>query len=504
MLAKLFEANLIAEANPNLRLQRLAKHLQQTFACGAVVLLKQEGDFLKPLAQAGLVEEALGRRFKLSEQPRLAAILASQQPIIFAPTSQLPDPYDGLISTAPNQPLPVHSCMGVSLYVEGKLWGALTLDSLHGINEEAAAHLAAAGNFVQLLVHLTQLEEERFNWRNFHSQAAASETSAQVNEVIAHSPVITQLLHELKVVAKSELPILLLGETGVGKEVFARYLHQHSLRANKTLHYINCAALPEALAESELFGHTKGAFSGATSERAGRFEAATGATLFLDEVGELPLSIQAKLLRVLQSGEIQPLGSDTSRKVDVRVLAATNRNLQEGVKNGSFRADLYHRLSVYPLPIPPLRERKEDILVLAGHFLELNRSRLGLRSLGLSPAAEFALLNYAWPGNVRELEHVISRAALKNLARQTQTNLWVQLEAEELDLAQSLSPVSLPKTPVPASLNLPLKHQVELCQKQALKAALEANQGSWTLAAKQLEVDASNLHKLAKRLGLKG
>ena len=177
--------------------------------------------------------------------------------------------------------------------------------------------------------------------------------------------------------------------------------------------HVNCAALPEALAESELFGHVRGAFSGAIAERAGRFEAAEGGTLFLDEVGELPLSIQAKLLRALQNGEIQRLGADRPRKVNVRIIAATNRNLKERVQEGSFRADLYHRLSVYPVPIPPLRERGNDVLLLAGFFLELNRARLGLRSLRLSVAAEDALHRYAWPGNVRELEHVVSRAALK-------------------------------------------------------------------------------------------
>ncbi|CAM5267720.1 Anaerobic nitric oxide reductase transcription regulator NorR [Stutzerimonas stutzeri] len=156
--------------------------------------------------------------------------------------------------------------------------------------------------------------------------------------------------------------------------------------------HVNCAALPESLAESELFGHVKGAFSGATTDRPGRFDAANGGTLLLDEVGELPLTVQAKLLRTLQNGEIQRLGADQPRRVDVRIIAATNRNLRDSVRDGHFRADLYHRLSVYPAPIPPLRERGNDVLILAGHFLELNRARLGLRSVRLSPTAERALL----------------------------------------------------------------------------------------------------------------
>lgn len=519
MYKALLLADLTTELSPALRLQRLTQALKKIFSCGAVVLLKKEGEQLKPMAQEGLVKEALGRRFKLAEQPRLAAIIASKEPVVFEPASPVPDPYDGLIASLEGKPLPVHDCMGISLHIEGKVWGALTLDSLknEGFTAPTVERLKNVSLFVEILVRLTELEQERLNWRNLARDTSSNTSGNQASEMIAHSPAITQLLHELQLVSKSELPILLLGETGVGKEVFARYIHQHSLRAENTLHYINCAALPESLAESELFGHVKGAFSGASQTRAGRFEAANGATLFLDEVGELPLSIQAKLLRVLQSGEIQRLGSDTSHKVDVRILAATNRNLQESVKNGDFRADLYHRLSVYPLPIPPLRERKEDLLALAGHFLELNRSRLGLRSLGLSLAAEAALLAYSWPGNVRELEHVISRAALKSLAKQTQANSWIQLEAEELDLhpltSQAANPVA--ETDNPNSqptfnhsveqemLNLPLKTQVEICQKNAITAALTAHQHNWTLAAKQLQLDPSNLHKLAKRLGLK-
>src|SRR5690606_7975798 len=190
----------------------------------------------------------------------------------------------------------------------------------------------------------------------------------------------------------------------------------------------------ESLAESELFGHVKGAFSGATSDRAGRFETAQGGTLFLDEVGELSLSIQAKLLRTLQNGEIQRLGSYETIKTDVRIIAATNRQLKESTRSGDFRADLYHRLSVYPVHIPPLRERDQDILILAGHFLEFNRTRLGLRGVRLSYAAERALLTYNWPGNVRELEHVISRAALKMLSRGASRDQILTLGPELLDL----------------------------------------------------------------------
>ncbi len=337
-------------------------------------------------------------------------------------------------------------------------------------------------------------------------------------EIVGQSEPLLRLLHELEVVAGSDLPVLLLGETGVGKELFARLLHRQSPRAARPLVHVNCAALPESLAESELFGHVRGAFSGAVADRPGRFEAAEGGTLFLDEVGELPLAVQAKLLRTLQNGEIQRLGADRPRRVDVRVVAATNRNLREQVAAGDFRADLYHRLSVYPVPIPPLRERGNDVLLIAGRFLELNRARLGLRSLRLSASAQEALRRYPWPGNIRELEHVISRAALKALSRGVSRTDIVTLEPVLLDLdahAASAAPAPLDAsafaqaTEPPATASTtdtagsPLRDAVDACQRHAITQALARHQGNWAQAARALEVDASNLHKLARRLGLK-
>lgn len=506
MIDAMLLADLTTDLTPVIRFQRLVYALKKIFNCGAVVLLKKEADQLRPLAVEGLVKEALGRRFKVLEHPRLAAILNSREPIICDSHHLAPDPYDGLLDSLVGEPLPVHDCMGISLYIEGGLWGAITLDSLTPgtFSAESALLLKHYALLIETSIRVSQLEQERLGWRSLSLEARGVKVATVSSEIIAKSEAITQLLKELKVVAQSDLSLLLLGETGVGKELFAHFVHRHSQRSAQPMLHINCAALPESLAESELFGHVKGAFSGATQDRPGRFEAAEGGTLFLDEVGELPLSVQAKLLRVLQSGEIQRLGSDVTKKVDVRIVAATNRHLQEGVKNGDFRADLYHRLAVYPVPIPPLRERPEDILLLAGHFLELNRSRLGLRCLRLSPAAEYALLQYAWPGNVRELEHVISRAALKTLARQTAASDWVSLEPEELDLSRPDMTQILQASHQPAVGNvLPLKQQVDLCQRQAIQQALELTEGRWTEAAKQLKVDSSNLHKLAKRLQLK-
>ena len=508
------DSSLLAELTNRLphgiRLQRLVASTREQFHCGAVALLKLEGSALRPVAAEGLAHEALGRRFEVAQHPRLAAILASRTTVRFEPGNVLPDPYDGLLENKLGQPLPVHDCMGISLHIEGQVWGALTLDALHEntFDEDARMALLRFIPLISAAIRVTQLEQEISSLRTGRREANMEVVQARGEvEIIGHSPVLQRLLHELDVVADSELPVLLMGETGVGKELFARRLHFHSRRSKAPLVHVNCAALPESLAESELFGHVKGAFSGATTDRPGRFDAADGGTLFLDEVGELPLSIQAKMLRVLQNGEIQRLGSDKPLRVNVRVIAATNRLLKDSVKDGDFRADLYHRLSVYPVQIPPLRERDNDVLELAGNFLELNRTRLGLRSLRLSPASEKALIAYDWPGNVRELEHVISRAALRAVGRGARHAEIVTLEPELLEL----------DTPIitgPASVNalsqiagcaaLPsMKMALDHCQREMIRAALERSRDNWAEAARLLYIDPSNLHKLARRLGMK-
>jgi anaerobic nitric oxide reductase transcription regulator len=404
--------------------------------------------------------------------------------------------------------LPVHDCVGLSLFVEGSLWGALTLDAL-GVDAFGADLLQALPSYAQVLevaIRMIRLEDEANALRQGRSAPTPPPIESAVGEeIVGQSTDILGLLHEIDVVASSDLPVLLLGETGVGKELFARRIHRHSSRP-KPLVQVNCAALPETLAESELFGHVRGAFSGASIDRAGRFEVADGGTIFLDEIGELPLAIQAKLLRTLQNGEIQRLGEDRPRRVNVRIIVATNRDLHQGVKDGIFRADLYHRLSVYPIHIPPLRERGNDALLLAGRFLELNRVRLGIRSLRLSPEAETEILRYQWPGNVRELEHVISRAAIKALSRGARSSDIVTLVPALLDLdTRPLQPpVDEPTSlaeqeAVPVSLN----EGVAQRQRQMIQQALLVTGDNWALAARRLALDPSNLHKLAKRLGLK-
>ena len=251
----------------------------------------------------------------------------------------------------------------------------------------------------------------------FQSMSHEGTSGSQYPRVVK-SPVMQRLYADVAGIAATDATVLLQGETGVGKDMVARHIHQQSQRADASFIKVDCGSIPENLIESELFGYMPGSFSGASrSGKAGLVEVASGGTLFLDEVGELSLPVQAKLLRVLQSGQLQRLGSDREHHVDVRVIAATNRDLAAEVSAGRMRADFYHRLNVYPLNVPPLRERDSDVLQLAGYFFEENRSRLKLGGLRLEATAQAALLNHRWAGNVRELEHLISRAVLKALSR---------------------------------------------------------------------------------------
>ena len=237
-------------------------------------------------------------------------------------------------------------------------------------------------------------------------------SSFDTKNVIGKSPAMRQLLSMVSAIAPSEATVLITGESGTGKEVAARLIHANSNRRKGPYVAVNCAALSEALLESELFGHEKGAFTGAEKRREGRFLAADKGTIFLDEVGEIPLAMQVKLLRVIQERELQRVGGDQTIKVDVRILAATNRDLKQEVEEGRFRQDLYYRLNVVALQLPPLRERKEDIPLLAMHFLKMFAEKNSKAVKGFTPAAMDRLLKYSWPGNVRELENAVERAVV--------------------------------------------------------------------------------------------
>jgi two-component system response regulator HydG len=238
------------------------------------------------------------------------------------------------------------------------------------------------------------------------------ESLFEASRIVGKSPVMKEILETVAMVAPTEASVLILGESGTGKELIANALHQGSARSDKRFIKVNCAALPETLLESELFGHEKGAFTGAVNRRPGRFELADGGAIFLDEIGEMSLATQAKLLRVLQEREFEPLGSTRTVKVDIRIIAASNKVLLDEVKKGTFREDLFYRLNVVPIHLPPLRDRKEDIPLLAEHFLKIYNEKNNKNVQGFHPRALDALMRYSWPGNIRELENIVERSVI--------------------------------------------------------------------------------------------
>ncbi len=299
-------------------------------------------------------------------------------------------------------------------------------------------------------------------------------------------------------VAVSGTSVLLTGETGTGKELFARALHRASPRSEGAFIAVNCAAIPEHLIESELFGHLRGAFTGASAPRAGRFAAASGGTLFLDEVGELPLAAQAKLLRVLEQRTVCPVGSDVEIAVDVRVVSATNRDLEDMVAQGTFRADLYFRLSVVPVELPPLRARGEDIELLAEAAMRRVAAR-GARLLDLDASARLALRTYAWPGNVRELNHVIERAVVMADGNAlSASDLRLGSRSSTMPVAVVAAAVAV-EPPILDDETLDLRTALDGLERRLIRQALERAHGNRTEAAALLGLNRTTLVEKLRR-----
>ena len=289
------------------------------------------------------------------------------------------------------------------------LWVSLWMRPLR---EEGGATRAVHSIWVDVTDRvLAEAERARLREQNLYLQEEIKSVH-NFEEIVGRSPALTAVLDKVRRVAPTDATVLIYGETGTGKELIARAIHSTSQRRDKPLIKINCAALPAGLVESELFGHEKGAFTGAIARHTGRFELADGGTIFLDEIGELPADTQAKLLRVLQEHEFDRVGGTSPRKVDVRVIAATNRDLQKAVREKSFREDLYYRLSVFPVQLPPLRDRPEDIPLLAQYLLDKFAARIARRFDGIDPATLSRLKAYPWPGNIRELQNVLERAVI--------------------------------------------------------------------------------------------
>jgi two-component system, NtrC family, response regulator AtoC len=334
------------------------------------------------------------------------------------------------------------------------------------------------------------MERERLRADVQRLESELSSLRQSADAIVGSSPAMRAALDMARKVAPHSATVLVSGESGTGKELVARLIHRESPRASGPFVAVNCGAIPEALLESELFGHVKGAFTGATRDKAGLFEEAHNGTLFLDEIGELPAALQVKLLRALQEGDVRRVGSTEATVVDVRVIAATNRDLEADVASGRFRADLFYRINVVAIALPPLRERSEDLPELAQFFLARHAARMGLTPHGISPAAMRTIAEHAWPGNVRELEHAIERALVMTGG--------AAIEPSDLPaLARSTD-----GRPGATDGTLSVKRQTTELEKSLIQRALERTRGNRTRAARLLELSHRALLYKIREYGL--
>lgn len=380
----------------------------------------------------------------------------------------------------------VSSLLCVPLIIRERVTGLIYLDTSNPATVLDEGHLqlltgvgAVAAVAIENVQHL--------EWLAGENQRLHREISLEHN-MIGESPRMREVFRSIERIAPTDATVLILGESGTGKELVAHAIHENGERSAKQFVAINCAVLSETLLESELFGYEKGAFTGAVAQKRGRLEVADGGTLFLDEVGELTPATQSKLLRVLQERQFERVGGTRTINVDVRVIAATNRNLEEAIRNGTFRQDLYYRLNVISLTLPPLRDRREDIPLLAYYFVAKYSKKCKRLVSAVSPETRNCLVAYDWPGNVRELENAIERAVVLG-----NTDVLMPDDLPEALWAATPSPRSLPN----------YHEAVNEMKKQLILRTLEQSNGSYTEAAKALGIHPTNLHRLIRTLGLK-
>jgi DNA-binding NtrC family response regulator len=371
---------------------------------------------------------------------------------------------------------------------------SIVLTAYGTVDDAVRAMRAGAYDFVSKPVELPRLEiliekaiEKGSLTKENRDLREVIQHSGAFKSIIGQSAPIKKIIKMAAKVAPSRASILILGESGTGKEVLARAIHLASPRKKNPFLTVNCAALPETLIESELFGHEKGAFTGAASQKKGRFELAHQGTLFLDEVGEIPQHVQVKLLNVLQSGRFERVGGTQTIETDVRIIAATNRDIAAQVKTGEFREDLYYRLNVVTFTIPPLRERKEDIILLAHHFLDQQADLNGTSRLGIAPEVREALLSYPFPGNIRELENWIERAVLF-------------ADGDTLQLVDL--PEQLTHTPLSLPTEGGLEAQVAALEISLIQSALENRNGNQSAAARDLGITERNIRYKMKKYNI--
>ncbi|MBI3202260.1 MAG: sigma 54-interacting transcriptional regulator [Myxococcales bacterium] len=395
----------------------------------------------------------------------------------------------------------IRSTIGVPLWKGDEILGVLQVDNratpgmFDSADLEALGVLAASSSLAianARLVRRLLAAEEQLQKENTFLKGRERAKQSGATEIIGQSRAMRDLLTQLDKVVDTRVTVLIEGETGTGKELIASAVHYRSRRRGKLFVAQNCAAMPENLLESELFGHKRGSFTGATEEKRGLFDVADGGTLFLDEVTEMPLSLQAKLLRVLQEGEIRPVGATHTKVVDVRIVAACNRNLEKEVEAGRFRQDLYYRLKVFPIRVPPLRERRDDVPLLSGHFLQKYTREVGRPVAGFAQGAMELLMSYEWPGNVRELENEVQRLVIQVDAGAfiTPDLLSPRVRQMEATIAQA------------GAVKGTLKEMVEQVEKYFILETLREHGNNKTSAAKTLGITREGLHKKLKQLGI--
>jgi len=443
------------------------------------ILLDRHGEFTSTLARDRQGSEAPVRVSRTIVQQ-----VMKQGVSLLLNDVQHQSEYGGVKSLVASQ---IRSLLCVPLNVMDRVTGCIYISTRKADVPFTEDHL----QMVTALAAIASVALENVNqldWLRQENRRLITEINLDHN-MVGDSPAIREVLQVLSRVAPTETTVLIRGESGTGKELAARAIHNNSRRAEKPFVAINCAAITETLLESELFGHEKGAFTGSYAQKKGKLECANGGTVFLDEIGELPPGLQAKLLRVLQERELERVGGTRPIPVDIRVLAATNRNLEEAMKSGLFRQDLYFRLNVVALTMPPLRDHKQDIPPLAAYFVEKHSTRCSRPVKPIAEAARACLMSYDWPGNVRELENAIERAVVLSVS---DTLLLEDLPEQILDL-----------NPSPDYSSAKYHAAVQDLKKKLILSAVKESNGNYTDAAKGLGLHPNYLHRLIRNLNLK-
>ena len=444
--------------------------IEATHAAKGFLVLLENGE--SKISVARHLGRALPEAEQLLSDSIVKKVVESRQPLIVS--DAVNDTFFGASESVMN--LQLSSVMCAPLLAQGQLLGLIYVgnDSVRGLFEERSLDVltifaSQASLLLQNALLLDQLRSDRDQLREqLHEKS--------FGDLVGTNPSLVEVFHKVEKVAGHDIAVLITGETGTGKELIARELHRRSPRAGGPFVVVNCGAIPENLMESELFGHVRGAFTGAVATRQGKFQTANGGTLFLDEIGEMPVALQVKLLRALQERTVVKVGDAKPERVDIRIVAATNRRLEEEIQRGAFREDLYYRLNVVNLHLPPLRERGDDVLVLAKFFLQKYTEELNPKVKGFTPNALIAIRKYEWPGNIRQLENRIKKAIV--LCDKTLVG------PEDLDLyPEALQPI------------MPLTQAREEFQRRYILEILERNNGNRTKTARDLGVDPRTIFR---------